>query len=223
MEDKICGVICILTNPSFKEYVKIGYANDLKQRIKQLNQSEAVPYAFHAYAYYETTDRLNDLEVHSIIDKLNPNLRCVEIHEGKQRKREFYEMTKEDAYSILESVAIISGTKERLHKCETTPEAKKDEESAKEARKRSQRKPFTLTMVHIPFGSEIVFVNDFTKKAVVIDDKHILFNNVTTSLSRLAKDLLDVSYDVQGPRYFNYQGKNLNDLYEKYYPSEDLE
>lgn len=27
------GVIYILTNPSFPEYVKIGYADDLKQRL----------------------------------------------------------------------------------------------------------------------------------------------------------------------------------------------
>ena len=26
-----CGVIYILTNPSFPEYVKIGYANDVKE------------------------------------------------------------------------------------------------------------------------------------------------------------------------------------------------
>ena len=34
MENK--GVIYILTNPSFPEYVKIGYADDIKKRLKQL-------------------------------------------------------------------------------------------------------------------------------------------------------------------------------------------
>lgn len=29
------GVIYILTNPSFREYVKIGYADDLEKRIYQ--------------------------------------------------------------------------------------------------------------------------------------------------------------------------------------------
>jgi len=35
------GVIYILTNPSFPEYVKIGYAKNLEQRLKQLNNSAA--------------------------------------------------------------------------------------------------------------------------------------------------------------------------------------
>ena len=36
MENK--GVIYILTNPSFPEYVKIGYADDIDKRLKQLLQ-----------------------------------------------------------------------------------------------------------------------------------------------------------------------------------------
>lgn len=40
------GVIYILTNPSFPEYVKIGYADDVNARLKQLNNSECIPFAF---------------------------------------------------------------------------------------------------------------------------------------------------------------------------------
>ena len=39
------GVIYILTNPSFPEYVKIGYATNIEDRLKQLNRSETIPYA----------------------------------------------------------------------------------------------------------------------------------------------------------------------------------
>ena len=38
------GVIYILTNPSFPEYVKIGYAKDLEKRMNQLNRSETIPF-----------------------------------------------------------------------------------------------------------------------------------------------------------------------------------
>ena len=58
------GVIYILTNPSFKEYVKIGYANDIEKRLKQLNRSETIPFAFRVYATYQVTSRLTDLELH---------------------------------------------------------------------------------------------------------------------------------------------------------------
>lgn len=41
------GVIYILTNPSFPEYVKIGYAAKLEERLRQLNRSEAIPFHMH--------------------------------------------------------------------------------------------------------------------------------------------------------------------------------
>jgi len=76
------GVVYILTNPSFKEYVKIGYASNLEKRLKQLNQSAAIPYAFRAYAVYEVEKALTDKELHKLIDNLNPDLRTVETFDG---------------------------------------------------------------------------------------------------------------------------------------------
>ena len=46
------GVIYTLTNPSFPEYVKIGYADDIDKRLQQLNRSECIPFAFRVYATY---------------------------------------------------------------------------------------------------------------------------------------------------------------------------
>ena len=77
MADHI-GYIYILTNPSFPQYVKIGYADDVERRLAQLNRSECIPFAFRIYATYEVQSRLPDLKVHSIIDKLNPNLRTID-------------------------------------------------------------------------------------------------------------------------------------------------
>ena len=67
MNDKK-GVIYILTNPSFPDYVKIGYADDIDKRLKQLNRSECIPFAFRVYATYEVNSRLSDLKLHAIID-----------------------------------------------------------------------------------------------------------------------------------------------------------
>ena len=91
------GVIYILTNPSFKEYVKIGYAHDVEKRIQQLNRSETVPFAFRAYATYEVDSELTDKELHNLIDKLNPDLRTIETFDGKKRVEEFYAMSAEEA------------------------------------------------------------------------------------------------------------------------------
>lgn len=80
---KATGVIYILTNPSFKEYVKIGYADNVESRLKQLNNSECIPFAFRIYATYEVEERLTDLKLHALIDQLNPNLRSIDNVDGK--------------------------------------------------------------------------------------------------------------------------------------------
>ena len=132
-EDKK-GVIYILTNPSFPEYVKIGYADDVNERLDILNSSTAVPFAFRAYATYEVENKLDDKKVHKIIDTINPELRSVEIVNGKVRKREFYHMSKEQAYTLFECIAEISGTKDRLHLIKATENDIEEEKEAEEIR-----------------------------------------------------------------------------------------
>ena len=108
------GVIYVLTNPSFPEYVKIGYADNLEKRLSDLNHSECLPFAFRAYCIYKVKERLKDKDVHAIIDTINPELRAIDTFDGKPRVREFYNITAEDAYDILNSIAIVSGTKDKL-------------------------------------------------------------------------------------------------------------
>ena len=129
------GVIYILTNPSFPEYVKIGYADDVNKRLAQLNRSECIPFAFRIYATYEVNSRLSDLKIHEIIDKLNPNLRSIDNFEGKKRVREFYAMTKEDAYFLLEAIAEIHGCKDKLKRIQPTKEEQTDEAIAERIEK----------------------------------------------------------------------------------------
>lgn len=202
------GVIYILKNPSFPDYIKIGYAQDLENRLKTLNNSSAIPYAFRAYATYETANKLTDKELHKIIDSLNPNLRTIENFDGKQRVREFYAMSAEDAYAILESIAKISNTTDKLKLIEPTSDDKKDEESAEIVR----RSCFRFSECNIPIGAEIKFINDKTKVATVVDDRHISFEGNKTSLSALASELLGVNRPIQGTLWFEYNGKVLNDI-----------
>lgn len=130
----IKGVIYILTNPSFPQFVKIGYADDVDKRLAQLNRSECVPYAFRLYAYYKTPARLTDLKVHEMIDILNPELRTIENINGKKRVREFYAMTAEDAYKILYNIASASGLEDNVILVEPTKEEEEAEDEAEELR-----------------------------------------------------------------------------------------
>ena len=207
------GVIYILTNPSFPEYVKIGYANALASRLKQLNKSETIPFAFRAYATYDVDHRLTDKELHNLIDSLNPDLRSVETFNGKTRTKEFFAMSPEDAYSILEAIAKISGTTDRLHRVTPTGDEVKAEEEAAEVKAEARRGPFRFSMVDVPVGAVVSFYNDETITAEVVDDRHVRYNNEVTSLSRAAAIVLgDASKSVQGPMYWKYEGKALSNM-----------
>ena len=128
--DKSKGVIYILTNPSFPDYVKIGYADDVEKRLIALNRSECIPFAFRIYATYEVPKRLTDLNLHNLIDKLNPTLRAIDTFNGKPRKKEFYAMSKEDAYSLLEAIAEIHDRTDKLKLYPVSEEDKAAEDTA---------------------------------------------------------------------------------------------
>ena len=72
------------------------------------------------------------MKIHSIIDKLNPDLRSIDNFNGQKRVREFYAMSKEDAYSILEALAEIHDCTNKLKLWEASKEQKQAEETAEE-------------------------------------------------------------------------------------------
>ena len=212
------GFIYILTNPSFPQYVKIGYATDVKQRLDELNRSTAVPFAFRVYATYEVDSALSDKKLHSILDKLNPALRSTEDVDGKRRIREFYAMTPEDAFSILEAIAEINGYRHRLKKWKATATEQREEEIAREIDEQHQERlaPFAFSMCNIAVGEQIEFSNAGSEHdgalCTVVDDKHVTYDNRQWSLTALAKHLLGVDKRLAGPRYFKYKGEWLNTI-----------
>lgn len=210
----IKGVIYILTNPSFKEYVKIGYADDVKRRLQELNRSECVPFSFRIYATYAVTSRLSDKNVHSIIDRLNPDLRTVENVNGKKREREFYAMEPEKAYKILEAIAEMHGFTDRLKLwCPTNAEKLEEREAQdieKESRTRSNN--FTFSEWQIPMGAILHYRLDPTITCEVIDDRKVKFNGEIMYLTGVAKKCLGKDSGVCGPDYFTYKGAKLWDI-----------
>lgn len=218
MESQEKGYIYILTNPSFPQYVKIGYADNVEKRLKQLNRSECVPYAFRVYAQYEVNSRLSDKKIHSIIDRLNPTLRTIETIHGVERKREFYAMTPEDAYDILMAIAEIHGCTDKLQLIKPTESQIKEEETAEEVEETYKEKaaPFNFSMVDINPGEELEFchgscANNGTK-CTVLNDKQVEYYGEVYSLSSLATKLSNSKWSVAGPRFFKYKGEWLNDI-----------
>ncbi|MBR0423668.1 MAG: GIY-YIG nuclease family protein [Clostridia bacterium] len=207
------GVIYVLTNPSFPEYVKIGYADNLEYRLRQLNKSECLPFAFRAYCVYEVEGRLRDKDVHNLIDKLNPGLRAIETFDGKPRIREFYNITAEDAYEILYSIASISSTTDKLKKI--APEGHKiiDEYTAEEFQN-SGAVQYT-EQDHISHGSET------TKRLyVLLRDRILLFGNISIEPKTLdiafktSTNICDIEIQKSTLKiYINLPSEKLKDPY----------
>lgn len=215
------GFIYILTNPSFPQYVKIGYATDVRQRLEEFNRSTAVPFAFRVYATYEVDSALSDKKVHSILDKLNPALRSAEEIEGKRRVREFYAMSPEDAFSILEAIAEINGYRHRLKKWTATATEQADEALAQEIVEQQQERwaPFAFSLCNISIGEQIEFCNPGSVNdgvlCTVVTDRRVEYDGKRWSLTGLANHLLGTTSIMHGPRYYKYKGEWLNAIRER--------
>jgi len=190
MEHK--GVIYILTNPSFPQFVKIGYADNVEERLNQLNRSECIPYAFRLYAYYKVSTRLTDTKLHTLIDNLNPNLRSVEEFNGRTRKREFYAMTAARAFSILEAIAEINGAKENLVLVEPTQEEVAKENEAEELRTRKSptkypRMEWMFEQGLVAAGDILCVINHPEEIATLIDASTVEYNGKRMSILAWSK------------------------------------
>lgn len=201
------GVIYILTNPSFPEYVKIGYADDIKKRLNELNRTECTPFAFRVYATYAVQTRLTDLKVHEMIDIINPELRSIDNVNGKKRVREFYAMSAEDAYQMFRAMAEIHGTTSLLKKIRPDSQQVEEEKEAEKIKREVKVSQFTFEKAHIEIGSEIYFSEDPSIKAIVVDNRHVEYQGKVYSLSALAQILKKVSYPLAGPAFFAYEGE----------------
>lgn len=189
------GYIYVMTNPALKGMVKIGYATDVEARRKQLSTT-ALPYDYEVYATYGTSGKIEDKKLHQLIDQLNDNLRVT-------KSREFYLMTPEEAYTLLESIALISNTGDKLKK--TTPA---DFPAQKQTVKRP---PIDFFKCGIPKGAELVCTEDPSIRPVVESERKVIYKDQITSLTSIMRDLKGQKY-IAGPAYFTYNGKPLCDI-----------
>lgn len=186
------GYIYILTNPAFPEYTKVGYTHkDVYQRAKELSRFPGVLFDFEVFGYYQTDAKLSDKIVGRLLEGLMPGLENL-------CRRDFYKVSPMVVFGLLRTVAEFSNTKENLV-------------LVKEGAKEGKRPRFSFDAAGIPRGSEIEFVDDRKVKAIVKNEHNILYQGKTTSLSKLAQELLGIDHPVQGTLYFVYEGEILND------------
>ncbi len=212
--DKKAGVIYILTNPAFPEYVKIGYTSDLEERLEQLNQSACVPFPFRVHALFDVDRPIPEEDLQSLIASLDPEVRTLASTDGETRRIDFYIMSKEHAYILLENIARMSGTPHRLHRMRSDKPEVTDQKMADEIREdaRTGKLPFSFHKCGIPVGARIELGDHPEYVATVADDRHVAYDGKTYSLTALARELLEREQDLQGPLYWTYLGRTLCDL-----------
>ena len=193
-------IIYILTNEAMPGYVKIGKTStSLEQRIRELSSSTSIPLPFTCfYACTVKDSAFVEHQLHDAFDdsRINP-------------RREFFQITPERVVSALKLAEIedITPKKDFI-------ETKEDQIALHQARAR--RSLFKFSMVEIPIGAELIFSRDENKKAKVIDDRSIEYNNEITSLSTSAQKILGYDYGVAGTDYWMYQGETLDERRREY-------
>lgn len=214
--------IYILTNPSFKEYVKIGKAvkQTIADRVRGLNASSAIPFSFNIYAAYKTNnaDRIEEF-LHDSIESFKVASRAREITKsGRERVREFFCMDAEKALEYLLKVAKMFGDDHNVRMFRKTKEQINEERIAEKIATKAgveRRQIFTFKRKGIKQGSTIEYIKNSKLKAKVVDDRTVEFENEIYTVTGLAKKFLgkeDQVGGVQGPTYFKYNGIRLFDL-----------
>lgn len=210
-------IVYILTNPSLAGWIKIGMTskNDIAQRLKQLNNSEAIPLDFRVYALLRCDDaHKTESLIHRLFDAINPEIHAIEQRaNGRVRKKEFFQIEPEKAYEVMETVVALAPDNYELVKQEATKEEKDIEDIVKEVAHRENRSRSTFKMVGIPAGTELEYVRDPQIKCVVVDDSNTVeYNGKHYSLSTLSWELQGrPNYGINGWYEFSYQGERLSE------------
>ena len=189
------GYIYIMTNPALHDMVKIGYATDVETRRQQLSTT-ALPYEYEVYATYETSGNLEDKKLHKMIDNLNPDLRV-------SKNREFFVMSPEDAYELLEAIAVISGSQDKLKRVKAAKSSK--------ASQTIRRPAIDFYKCGLKDGDQLVCTEDPSIVVTVKGEHKVLYGDEITSLTAIMRKIKGYK-NIAGPSYFTHKGEPLTDI-----------
>ena len=192
------GIVYVLVNEAFDNYVKIGKTINLEQRLRQLdNISFPLPFRCVYAVSVEDMDTVEKLAHNAFADQRVRN------------NREFFEI---DAQRVISALKLTGG--EDVTPKEDIVENNEEKQALDEARK--LRVKFNFKMLDINPGEILKFKKDNSITCEVYDDTQVKFRDKITSLSNSADIVLkDMGYDwtsVQGPRWWVFEGKTLSEL-----------
>lgn len=198
-------IIYILTNESMPDMVKIGYTDNLVERMKSLNSPAGIPLPFECFyaVYVEQEEVTQDVEkrIHDGLDDYRVNPR-----------REFFNILPDNAKSILKIVESMGG--KNVTPTEDITDTTQDKDSIEKAR--SRRTNFKFTMLGIESGETLTFKKNRFITCEVVNETQVKFRGETMSLSESAlKVLRDMGYDwgtTNGTMWWCLNGNTLDSL-----------
>ena len=166
------GIVYVLSNPAFDNYVKVGRTIDLEQRLKQLDNT-SVPLPFRCVFAVQVDD---EVAVERLVHQAFADVRV-------RTTREFFEI---DAQRVIAALKLTNGV-------DVTPKADiaEDEESiAALERTVAKRKTYSFSDAQVNVGDILTYSKDDTITSVVVADKKIDFEGEIVSVSKAALTLL---------------------------------
>ena len=196
-------------NGHYVPLIKIGYtnANDIDQRLNQLNHTTSAAGPFKKFASYEIAPipgAMPDKLVHKIIQSINPNLR---LNENK----EYFIWEPESAYKFFESMARLHGCEDKLVRYDgDTPVTPPSPPT-------SGKLPATnLAKMGIPVGTVLHYKADPQITCTVYNHKKVLYQGEVYSMSQLAQHLRGRSGAVQGTLWFTCGERTIAEMWAEY-------
>ena len=204
-EDK-SHYVYVLTNPAMPGMVKIGMtsADDPKERAFGL-YTTGVPLPFDV----EFAARVSDAQ------KVERALHNAFKDSRVNAKREFFRIEPDQAIRILELLDVEDAT--AVVREEVASGVGSDESAASE-RFKARRPPLNFDEMGIPTGSMLVYVEDSLVEVKVVAPKRVEFGAEIVSLSRATMEIRGLDYHVAPTRYWLFEGRSLNEIYNDTYP-----
>ena len=166
------GIVYVLLNPTFDNYVKVGRTIDLEQRLKQLDNT-SVPLPFRCVFAVEVDDEVG---VERLVHQAFADVRV-------RTSREFFEI---DVQRVIAALKLTNGI-------DVTPKADiaEDAESIAALERRvGKRKTYSFSDAQVDIGDTLTFSKDENITVVVVADRKVEFEGETVSVSKAALTLL---------------------------------
>lgn len=189
--------------------VKIGMTtrSDIEARMREL-YSTGVPVPFDC-AYACEVKPSDCLKIEQALHQAFAPNRI-------NKNREFFRLEPEQVSVILALVDRKNITEEVA--AEIQQDLTEDDKQSSVKIKANKRPHFNFQEMGIPVGSVLSYTKDPSVQVTVLNHRKVLHEGEETHLSVVMRNVLGINSNVRPTPYWEYEGKNLDVIYDETYP-----